>query len=68
MQNLNYLCSEYASVNEKGEIIFEEEGERLCLINTGIIMLRDGKIIFNGRDEELRHNQDPFIQKFLRGK
>lgn len=68
MQNLNYLCSEYASVNEKGEIIFEEEGERLCLINTGIIMLREGKIIFNGRDEELRHTQDPFIQRFLRGK
>jgi phospholipid/cholesterol/gamma-HCH transport system ATP-binding protein len=68
MQNLNYLCSEYASVNEKGEIIFEEEGERLCLINTGIIMLREGKIIFNGRDEELRHIQDPFIQRFLRGK
>lgn len=68
MQNLNYLCSEYASVNEKGEIIFEEEGERLCLINTGIIMLREGKIIFNGRDEELRHNQDPFIKRFLRGK
>lgn len=68
MQNLNYLCSEYASVDNKGEIIFEEEGERLCLINTGIIMLREGKIIFNGRDEELRHTQDPFIQRFLRGK
>lgn len=68
MQNLNYLCSEYASVNEKGEIIFEEEGERLCLINTGILMLREGKIIFNGRDEELRSTDDPFIKRFLRGK
>lgn len=68
MQNLDYLCSEYASVNEKGEVIFEEEGERLCLINTGIIMLREGKIIFNGRDEELQQTQDPYILRFLRGK
>lgn len=68
MKNLEYLCSEYASVNENGEVIFEEEGERLCLINTGIIMLREGKIIFNGRDEELRNTEDPFILRFLRGK
>lgn len=68
MQNLDYLCSEYALVNEKGEIFFEEEGERLCLINTGIIMLKEGKIIFNGRDEELKQMKDPYILKFLRGK
>jgi phospholipid/cholesterol/gamma-HCH transport system ATP-binding protein len=68
MQNLDYLCSEYALVDEKGEIIFEEEGERLCLINTGIIMLREGQIIFNGRDEELKQTQDPYILRFLRGK
>jgi len=68
MQNLDYLCSEYALVNEHGEVIFEEEGEKLCLINTGIIMLRDGEIIFDGRDEELRSSADPFIRRFLRGK
>jgi phospholipid/cholesterol/gamma-HCH transport system ATP-binding protein len=68
MQNLDYLCSEYALVNEQGEIIFEAEGDRLCLINTGIIMLREGKIIFDGKDEELRSSKDPFIQRFLRGK
>jgi phospholipid/cholesterol/gamma-HCH transport system ATP-binding protein len=68
MQNLHYLCSEYASINETGEIIFEEEGERLCLINTGIIMLREGKIIFDGRDEQLKQTEDPFILRFLRGK
>ncbi len=68
MKNLDYLCSEYASVNEKGDVIFEEEGERLCLINTGIIMIREGKIIFDGKDEELRSSEDPFIRRFLRGK
>lgn len=68
MKNLEYLCQEYAMKGENDEIIFEEEGERLCLINTEIIMINDGKIIFEGKDEELRANKDPYIQKFLNGK
>ncbi len=68
MKNLEYLSQDYAIQNEDGEIIFEEEGERLCLINTEIIMIYDGKIIFEGKDEELRANKDPYIQKFLNGK
>ena len=68
MQNLEYLCSEYATVNENGEIIFEQEGEKLCLINTEIVMLKEGQIIFSGSDEELFANEDPFIRRFLRGK
>lgn len=68
MNNLDYLSSEYATLDENGEIIFEEEGKRLCLINTKIIMLRQGKIIFSGSDEKLRQNEDPYIQKFIRGK
>jgi phospholipid/cholesterol/gamma-HCH transport system ATP-binding protein len=67
MNNLDYLCSEYAVVNEAGEIVFEREGERLCLINSKVMMMREGKIIFNGTDESLRHAEDPYIQKFLRG-
>ena len=67
MNNLDYLCSEYAVVNEKGEVVFEREGERLCLINSKVIMMRDGNIIFSGTDETLRKADDPYIQKFLRG-
>src|ERR1700742_4248298 len=48
MNNVRYLTSEYAVVNEDGEIIFEEEGQRLCLTNTKGLMLRGGKIIFEG--------------------
>jgi len=29
MNNLDYLCSEYAVVNEEGAVVFEREGERL---------------------------------------
>src|SRR5881396_2142705 len=67
MNNLDYLCSEYAVVNEKGEVMFEKEGERLCLINSKVMMMREGNIIFSGTDESLRHAGDPYIQKFLRG-
>lgn len=68
MQNLGYLCSEYATVTSDGEISFEQEGEKLCLINTEVIMLRDGKIIFSGKDEALRRSDDRYIQRFIRGK
>ena len=67
MNNLDYLCSEYAVVNEAGEVVFEKEGEKLCLINSKVLMMRDGEVIFSGTDETLRKAEDKYIQKFLRG-
>ena len=67
MNNLDYLTSEYAVVNEAGEVVFEKEGEKLCLINSKVLMIRNGEIIFSGTDETLRNSGDPYINKFLRG-
>src|ERR1044071_2589923 len=67
MNNLKYLTSEYAVVNDDGEIVFEQEGQRLCLTNTKVLMLRGGKIIFEGTDESLHRNEDAYIQRFIRG-
>jgi phospholipid/cholesterol/gamma-HCH transport system ATP-binding protein len=67
MNNLDYLCSEYAVVNEGGDVVFEIEGEKLCLINSKVLMMRDGQVIFSGTDETLRKADDKYIQKFLRG-
>ena len=67
MNNVKYLTSEYAVVNDDGEIVFEQEGQRLCLTNTKVIMLRGGKIIFEGTDEALHRNEDAYIQRFIRG-
>ena len=67
MNNLHYICSEYAVVDEEGKVIFEREGERLCLVNSKVMMMRQGKVIFSGTDEALRRAEDPYIQKFLRG-
>jgi phospholipid/cholesterol/gamma-HCH transport system ATP-binding protein len=68
MNNVEYLCNEYAIVNDEGEIEFREEGVDLCLLNTSIIMLKDGQIIFSGSNEEIRAEQDPYIRRFIRGK
>jgi phospholipid/cholesterol/gamma-HCH transport system ATP-binding protein len=68
MNNVEYLTGEYAVVNDAGEVIFEQEGERLCLVNTKILMLRNGKIIFSGTDESLFKAEDPYIKRFLRGR
>ncbi|HSI87796.1 MAG TPA: ATP-binding cassette domain-containing protein [Pyrinomonadaceae bacterium] len=68
MTNVEYLGSEYATVNEDGEVIFEVEGEKLCLINTEILMLRDGKVAFSGKDEAFFKTDDPYIQRFMKGK
>jgi len=67
MNNLDYLSSEYAIVDENGQVLFELEGERLCLINTEVIMLREGNIVFSGKDEQLRAVDDPYIHRFIRG-
>ena len=67
MNNLEYICSEYAVVDDEGKVVFEREGERLCLINSKVMMMRQGNIIFSGTDESLRRASDPYIQKFLRG-
>ncbi len=68
MKNLEYLASEYATVDENGEVVFEMEGEKICLINTEIVMLKEGKIIFTGKDEEFYATEDEYILKFVRGK
>jgi phospholipid/cholesterol/gamma-HCH transport system ATP-binding protein len=68
MNNVGYLTSEYAIINEKGEVVFEKEGERLCLLNTEVIMLRDGMLMFNDSDEQLRSNPEADIQNLVDGK
>jgi phospholipid/cholesterol/gamma-HCH transport system ATP-binding protein len=67
MNNVRYLSSEYATVDAEGNVVYEKEGERLCLVNTEVLMFRDGKIIFNGSDERLRNSDDEYIQRFIHG-
>jgi phospholipid/cholesterol/gamma-HCH transport system ATP-binding protein len=67
MDVVKYLATEYAVVDDQGEVSVKEEGNQFCLTNTSILMLRDGRVIFNGTEEELVKAEDPYIQEFVRG-
>ena len=68
MNNLEYISSEYAILDRSGQVHFQLEGEKVCLLNTEVMMLLRGKIIFSGKDEQLRRSDDPYIRRFIRGK
>jgi phospholipid/cholesterol/gamma-HCH transport system ATP-binding protein len=69
MRDAFTLASEYAMSAVNGhpqtEVTFHREGQDLCIANTRFLMLRDGKIIFEGPDEILRRSEDPYIKRFL---
>ncbi|HEX8138217.1 MAG TPA: ATP-binding cassette domain-containing protein [Pyrinomonadaceae bacterium] len=65
LENVRFLTSTYTCIDEKGEAVFMKEGDQLCLINTKIMMLRQGRIIFYGTDEEMFKLEDPYIRDFL---
>jgi phospholipid/cholesterol/gamma-HCH transport system ATP-binding protein len=64
MRDAFTLATEYA-VNGDKEIRFASEDNFLCIANTRFLMLRDGKIIFEGPDELLRRSEDEYIKRFL---
>jgi phospholipid/cholesterol/gamma-HCH transport system ATP-binding protein len=68
MNNLDYISSEYAIIDRKGQVKYELADQTYCLVNTKAMMLLKGDIWFTGRVEELRASQDSYIRKFIRGK
>jgi ABC-type transporter Mla maintaining outer membrane lipid asymmetry ATPase subunit MlaF len=67
METVKYLTTAYATITEKGEVTVEEEGDKFCLSNTKIMMLREGRVIFSGTNEEFVQSEDSYIQKFISG-
>lgn len=59
------LASEFAVLRPDGRVEFRSEMDSLCLINTRFIMLKEGTIVFEGSDEEMRQTQDDYIREFL---
>lgn len=59
------MASEIATISETGDLVFVKEADNFCLVNTRFIMLRDGKIVFSGTDEQLWASDDPYIKTFL---
>jgi len=64
MRDAFTLASQYAE-NSNGAVEFHHEGQLLCIANTRFLMLRDGKVIFEGPDELIRRSDDEYIRRFL---
>lgn len=66
LADVRYLASHYATKKNGNEVEFRNENDALCLINTRFIVLNEGKIVFEGTDEELWASDDPFLRSFTR--
>src|SRR5437868_149221 len=66
LEDIKLMSSSYATINEDGEVEFKGEDNRFCLVNTKFLMLKEGKIIFSGTDEELSLSDHPYVRDFFR--
>jgi phospholipid/cholesterol/gamma-HCH transport system ATP-binding protein len=66
IEDIKLLSSSFATIDEGGEVEFRSEQGNLCLINTRFIMLKEGKVIFSGTDEELWMSGDAYIKDFFK--
>ncbi len=66
LNDLRYLSSNYMFTGEDNQAELRAEGKSLNLINTKILLLRDGRIAFEGTDEQLWNSDDPYIRHFIR--
>jgi len=65
LETVHFLTSTYALVDPCRRALLMEEGEVLCLMNTKVMMLREGRVIFHGNHVELFETEDAYIREFL---
>ncbi|HWQ35763.1 MAG TPA: ATP-binding cassette domain-containing protein [Blastocatellia bacterium] len=66
LDEVRYLCSHLCEAGPGGQPALRPENNQFCLINTRIMMLTDGEIIFNREDELFWETKDEKIRQFLR--
>ena len=59
------LASEFAVIEPNGKLNFRSENGDFCLINTRFVVLRNGRILFEGTDERLRSTRQEYVREFL---
>jgi phospholipid/cholesterol/gamma-HCH transport system ATP-binding protein len=64
LADVRYLASHYAVRQTNSEVTLLEENDRLCLTNTKFLMLNEGRIVFDGTDEQLWNADDQFLRAF----
>jgi phospholipid/cholesterol/gamma-HCH transport system ATP-binding protein len=58
------LATEYAEPDGTG-VSMKKGGDTLCLLHTGVILLREGEILFEGSFNELKSSIDRYIREFI---
>lgn len=66
IEDIKLMSSSFATIGEGGDVEFRSEDGKVSLINTRFIMLKEGRVIFSGTDEQLWGDHDPYIQDFFR--
>ena len=67
VEDIRFLSSKLIGIDQPGGTRLHGEDNKLCLINTKFLVLRDARIVFDGTDEQLWDSNDPFIGRFLIG-
>lgn len=67
LDDVRFLSSKYVEVTPDGRPRLRKEDGQVCLINTRFIMLDEGKIIFDGTDEQMSLSTEPRIRYFISG-
>ncbi|HEX4946738.1 MAG TPA: ATP-binding cassette domain-containing protein [Blastocatellia bacterium] len=65
LDEVRYLCSHLYEVNAAGEGVVRPTRDEFCLTSTQMLMLTDGQIIFDDRDELFWSSQDERIRQYL---
>jgi phospholipid/cholesterol/gamma-HCH transport system ATP-binding protein len=60
------MSSFYFELNDRGEPELRREDDNNRLTNTRFILLKEGRIIFSGLDEDFWRAPDPYIREFVR--
>lgn len=64
LADVRYLASHYAVSQSDDTVALLAEGDRLCITNAKFLMLNEGRIVFDGTDEQLWASQDKFLHAF----
>jgi phospholipid/cholesterol/gamma-HCH transport system ATP-binding protein len=65
IEDVRFLSSKFIAAAWGDEVKIQDEGATLRLVNTKILMLHHGRIIFEGTDEQFWESDDPVIREFL---
>jgi phospholipid/cholesterol/gamma-HCH transport system ATP-binding protein len=65
LDEVRYLCSHFYEISPTGEAVLGTEADDFVLTNTRILLLNEGRIIFDREDEFFWHSTDERIRRFV---